>query len=478
MFFAMPWIVNGLGEVAFAILSLVWTVITYFTLWDLGIGRAVTKFVAEKRATGKDDQVISVVHISTLIGIILGILFGLLIFLFASQIAHLLFKVPEAFNGIVLLALKIVALSMPVLLLQSVFRGVVMGFDRFDMSNLIQILNGILQWGGALVLVLLRFDVLWVIGFVMISRLVTTIVLGGMISRIMSWNPFRRKLELSLMKEILSFGGWAMVSQIISPILQYAERFMLSALVATSMVTYYVVPYEATSRMLVFSLGLVSALFPAMSEIHGAGGLNQDFRRLYAQSERILVLAFLPIGTFLFIFAPEILKVWMGAPFAENAGIAFEILAFTFMINSISQLPFTVLQAVGRPDLTGKAHLIELPIHLLAAFLLIRSFGLIGAAIATLLRISLDMFLLYSLASRRLGLAIAFFEDFWKKIAVPAACLFFGVACSVVFRQALVPKGIFAAVSFIMYAVIVFRFSLEDNEKRILKSVIPGKANV
>lgn len=477
MFFAMPWIVKGLGEVAFAILSLVWTVITYFTLWDLGIGRAVTKFVAEKKAAGKHDEVVSVIQISTIISFSLGVLFGVLIILFDPQLTRLLFNVPSGFELTVKKTLVIVAISMPILLLQSSFRGVIMGFDRFDFSNLIQILNGVFQWGGALVLVLLHYGVLWVIAFVMLTRLGTTIVLWGMISRLMRWKGIRKRLDMSLVREILSFGGWAMVSQVVSPILQYAERFMLSALVATSLVTFYVVPYEATSKMLVFSLGLVTALFPAMSEIHGVGGLNQDFRKLYNQSERILVFAFLPIGTVLFIFAPEILGIWMGVSFAQNAVTAFEILAFAFMLNSVSQLPFTVLQAVGRPDLTGKAHLIELPIHLFIAFLLIRSFGLVGAATATLLRIILDMVLLYSFASGKLGLEVGFFKNFWKKVAVPIACLLCGVACAVFFQQEIVPKGIFALVSLLLYAVIVFRFSLEDNEKRILNGLFPRRTN-
>ncbi len=477
MFFAMPWIVNGLGEIAFAILSLVWTVITYFSLWDLGIGRAVTKFVAEKRAAGKTDQVVSVVHISTAIGLALGIFFGLLIFLFAPQIGRWLFKVPAGFNETVLSALSIVALSMPVLLLQSVFRGVVMGFDRFDLSNLIQIMNGILQWGGALVLVLLHFNVLSVIAFVMISRLITTIVLWLMVSHIIGWKAFRRNFELSLLKEILVFGGWAMVSQVVSPILQYAERFMLSALIATGIVTFYVVPYEATSKMLFISIGLVSALFPAMSEIHGLGGVNQDFKKLYTQSERILIFVFLPICAFLITFAPDILKAWMGNDFARKAFQPFEILSLAFVINSFAQLPFTILQAVGRADITGKIHLIELPIHILFAFIMIRSFGLVGAAVATLFRIVLDAGLLYSMASKKLGLEVGIVKDFRKKFALPTLCLTVGVAGSFFFKQAIIIKGIFACISLLLYAVVVFRFSLEDNEKRVLTRLVLGKAN-
>src|SRR3954463_9824331 len=43
----IPWIVRGLGLERFGLLSLCWVVLGYFGLFDLGLSRATTKFVAE-----------------------------------------------------------------------------------------------------------------------------------------------------------------------------------------------------------------------------------------------------------------------------------------------------------------------------------------------------------------------------------------------------------------------------------------------
>src|SRR5690349_3012870 len=43
----IPAIVRGLGVERFGVLTLAWMVIGYFGLFDLGLGRAVTKFAAE-----------------------------------------------------------------------------------------------------------------------------------------------------------------------------------------------------------------------------------------------------------------------------------------------------------------------------------------------------------------------------------------------------------------------------------------------
>lgn len=48
-FFAIPRLIHGLGTDRFGVLTLVWMVIGYFSLFDLGLGRALTQVVAEKQ---------------------------------------------------------------------------------------------------------------------------------------------------------------------------------------------------------------------------------------------------------------------------------------------------------------------------------------------------------------------------------------------------------------------------------------------
>src|SRR5947209_11721446 len=47
---SMPVITRALGDARFGLLALMWAIIGYFSLLDLGLGRATTKFVAEALA--------------------------------------------------------------------------------------------------------------------------------------------------------------------------------------------------------------------------------------------------------------------------------------------------------------------------------------------------------------------------------------------------------------------------------------------
>uniref|UniRef100_UPI0034E2C47B oligosaccharide flippase family protein n=1 Tax=Methanothrix sp. TaxID=90426 RepID=UPI0034E2C47B len=53
----IPFVVRGLGTDRFGLLSLAWVVLGYFTIFDLGLGRATTKYVAEALGKGEGDRI-------------------------------------------------------------------------------------------------------------------------------------------------------------------------------------------------------------------------------------------------------------------------------------------------------------------------------------------------------------------------------------------------------------------------------------
>jgi O-antigen/teichoic acid export membrane protein len=63
-------------------------------------------------------------------------------------------------------------------------------------------------------------------------------------------------------------------------------------------------------------------------------------------------------------------------------------------VNSLSLIVSTMIQAAGRPDVTAKCHLLELPLYMLAVVVFTRSYGIVGCALAGLFRLLVDAVLL------------------------------------------------------------------------------------
>jgi len=115
------------------------------------------------------------------------------------------------------------------------------------------------------------------------------------------------------------------------------------------------------------------------------------------------VLVLFPAVLILVTLAAEVLRLWVGPEFARAGSSVLQWLAVGVLINAVGFLSFGVLQGVGRPDLTGKSHLIELPLYGMLIWLLGRSLGLVGFAIAWTLRVLLDTIILWVMARRSLA---------------------------------------------------------------------------
>jgi O-antigen/teichoic acid export membrane protein len=159
-------------------------------------------------------------------------------------------------------------------------------------------------------------------------------------------------------------------------------------------VTYYVVPFEIVARLSIIPISLSITLFPAFSTLKETKD-RYKLGMLFAYSIKYILLILGPIVIVIELFAKEILQIWLGAEFAMKSPIILQLLAFAVLINSLGQIPFALLQGLGRPDVPAKFHLFELPVYTVGAWLLINHWGIVGAAVAWTIRVTLDAILLY-----------------------------------------------------------------------------------
>ena len=189
------------------------------------------------------------------------------------------------------------------------------------------------------------------------------------------------------------------VSNLVSPLMVSADRFIVGSFVSLAAVSYYATPFEAVTKLLIIPGAITSVLFPAFSTASRIDRARMV--KLFRAGMWVLLLSMYPIVFVVITFAPDVLRLWLGSDFAVQSSGVLRWLALGVLMNSMASLPFALLQGVGRSDTTAKIHLAEAPLYLLLMVLLIRHYGIKGAAIAWCVRTALDMSLLYWYASRR-----------------------------------------------------------------------------
>ncbi len=397
-FFAIPPLVRGLGTERFGVLTFVWMVIGYFSLFDLGLGRATTKFVAGALGRGDGERLKSLVWTSFVFNLVLGILAGLVLAGLTPLLTGHLLKIPPRFSEEARQTFFIVSMCIPLLLVSSVMRGVLEAGQRFDLVTAVQVPSGslvvILPFAG----VVLGLRLPGIAILLILARLAVASAYFVLCLRVFPVLREGFSFDRSHMRPLFSFGGWLTVSNIVGPLLTYLDRFMIGSLISMAAVAYYTAPYEILIRLMVFPTSLAMVLFPAFSSI---GTTSKELiGRLYSRSIKYLLLLMGPIVMLMILFAGQILRLWLGPDFAEKSTLVFQILAVGILLTPV-QVSVSLIHGLGRPDITAKFYIAELLLYLPLVFLLIRGVGISGAAIAWVIRAAVDTLLLL-IASGRL----------------------------------------------------------------------------
>ena len=465
---AIPYIIHRLGVDRFGILSLAWAVLNMSTILDLGLGRATTKFVAEYLGQGKEDQVPSVVWSSLVAQMPLGLVGGILLALFTPVVAGRLLRVPASLVGESETVFYIIAASLPLVLASNPLRGALEAIQRFDLVNYVRIPT------SALMFLLPAGAAAWGVrlpGMVLLLTLVrAAMTLAYLILCFRTLPILRRRFSFkgSGIRQLLGYGGWVMVSNLTAPFFLSLDRFMIGALLSVGAVSYYTPPWEIARRTVAFPFSLSSTLFPFFGW-HGQRDLDL-LCRVSAKACKFILVAMCPITIVLMAFAGDILRLWLGVEFGKQGAVVLEVLAFSFLLNGLSYVPYTAVQGLGRPDWKAKLDVINLLLLGLMFWWLIPVAGINGAAFATLAVTTIDCLTLFWF-SRKLG-AFALRSPSAQSLgrtALAGGGLAVGV---VVVKNLRLPLGWAACAVFVLFSAFAYAFwkaGMEEDEKAVLR---------
>lgn len=423
---AIPILIQEMGVERFGVLTIAWMVIGYFSVFDLGLGRAMTRVVAAKLGLQSHAAIPGVVWTALSLMFALSLVAGATIALLADWLVGTVLKVPSQFAAETQLAFYLLGASVPAVILTTGLRGILEAYGRFDYTNLIRVPMGLWTFLGPLLVLPFSARLDHVVMVLVAGRIVTTVLHIPLVLRAAPKAFSARTFDAGQARALFAFGGWMTVSNIISPAMVYMDRFFIGAILGVGMVAYYTTPYEVVFKLNFFPEAVFGVLFPLMSA--RLADQEQGPDHLYSLGNKLMAAVMFPLTFFLVLGAHDILTIWLGAKFAQESTFVMQILAIGLCINSFSKVAFNLLQAKGRADITATLHIIELPIYLGALWLLAHRYGITGAAAAWALRMVLDLALLSWASCSVVGLSMSSMRK--TAILVSSSLVLFAVALS------------------------------------------------
>lgn len=398
----IPILIEKLGDSKYGLLSIIWVVISLASILDLGLGRAVIKFVSEKISSEEKDEIGGIFGLSWILSGVISSALCVIIILFRSIVINSFFKIAPPLIADAEQSLIYTALAIPIVFSNSIFASILKAYQEFKIISIITGINTTLNYFIPIIVLLFTESFEIIVLTILLFKIVIFFIYLILLVKKVPWIfKFKTSTLRKQLVPVLRFGGWVSISDMITPILSYSDRFLVASFISMSAVTYYVTPLDIITKIGGFTVPIVSVLFPAIS--NAAYNNKEKVPTLLNTGFVVLTVFSFPLFLFFGLFSDEILTAWVSEDFSKESNIVLSLGSVAFLFKSFTYMPYSYLNGVNKPDIVTKVHLVELTFYLLILIVGLRYWGIIGAALAFLFRCFLDFILLSIYADKLLN---------------------------------------------------------------------------
>lgn len=458
----IPILINSIGTEKFGVLSIIWMVIGYFSLFDLGLGRTLTKLIAEKLGREQEDGIAVLVWTTMLLMGLLSFAGVLVIYFSTPWLVYDVLNLPASLNVEVSDAFRWLAISIPFVIMTTAFRGILEAYQFFGWVNVIRLPMGLFTFLGPVAVLPFssKLDVIVIVLLLgrIISFLAHVIFCFKLLPVLTLKGGLKQKISMSLIPHLLSFGGWMTVTNVIGPLMVYLDRFLIGAVLTLAAVAYYATPYEMITKLWLIPSVVLPVLFPAFSTAQGQG--SGKLISLYSQGMSAVFIAIFPMALLVILFSYEGLALWLNEEFAQNSTSVLQLLTYGVFINSFAQISFSLVQGIGRPDLTAKLHLFELPFYVFGLWWLMPQYGIVGVAMVWSVRIAVDTIVLFVIVNYLIPDGIEF-TKVMSRVLLTSLVVIIGAS----FMLDLIAKLVYLFFSILFFIFVSWHYLLGEKEQ-------------
>lgn len=262
---------------------------------------------------------------------------------------------------------------------------------EFD-SLIIHVLKGELRVGTTAGLQLIRKVVWVVLGGLLISAgfevhaLIYSTLLGTVMTLLVGSYLVSTRPKIPSLKHarsLLDFSKYSFISSVGSHIYNWMDVIVVGFFLTQAHVGAYEVAWRITMAVLLLSNSIATTIFPQVSAWSGRDEFNK-IENLIPKSLQASLFLVIPAFFGSLLFSREILGLIFGVEFS-SAWLVLIILMADKVSGAIQAVIGRSLAAIDQPRLAARASGISVLLNLLLNIVLVWKFGLIGAAVATLL---------------------------------------------------------------------------------------------
>lgn len=396
----IPVLLRHTGLERFGVLSLIIVIIGSITIFDFGITRSVTNSVRKYLDEQNAPSMLTVIKTGWFIITVVILLVSVLFWVESKWIALHLFNVTtQEIRDEVSGAMEIIAFSLPFVIAQTVFVGVMEAFGAFKKISIGKAPFSVLMYLVPVIISFYTPSLFWLTLSLCVLRCIMAVAFYAMMSseirKVTPASVFSVPMTKEITLELVKYGGWISVGNIIAPIILYIDRFFVASIVGAAAFAYYTTPYDVVSRVAIVTVSACGVLFPVL-----VSKISTDVRSANSYFNKVVlgIFAVLVVPAVAGIFLSKwFLSVWISPDFAEHSWMIFSLFLVGYLLHGLVQPAFIWIQACGKPWIMALSMVIDLMLYVIYLPWMTHKYGIIGAAIAWNIRVALGLVVLHSL---------------------------------------------------------------------------------
>ncbi len=379
-----PVLIGQLGLDRWGLFTLGLALTGMASIFDLGIGAALTRALAERIGQGREAEAPQLIVAAATIVVAVSLPTAVALWFAVPLLVDGVLPISPALRDEALVGLRLLALAVPAIVASSTLWGVMAAYQSLRTGNLVSIPLVAFSYIGPALVLLVWHSIIPVMLALALTRWATAVSFGVLVLRLVPGLRRWPGLQAREFFPLLRTGSWSTVGTVVASLMVFGDRFVVGAMGSLAAVSYYATPLDLVLRFSILPVAVSTSLVPALATTLGPA--PEQASALMLRSAALLYAVAVPTATVLVAFAPELLAIWLGADFAAMAADVLRLLAVGMAISCMTTIPSSLLGAAGRFDLGAKLLLLQAVVTIPASVLLIQHFGPEGAAAAYVLR--------------------------------------------------------------------------------------------
>ncbi len=379
-----PLIVSKIGEAQFGIYALVLGFITVFSLFDLSFSSSFIVFISRYFENNDTKNLNSYFNTGLFFYVIFSTVTCLIGYLLAAPLLSLL-NIPADLQEV---SQQVYYIGLAVFFINSVFaifQSVLISLQKMYLTSAAGIAGGLLNF----ILTIVALYTGYGLAGIMFSQLVTAIFIS-----IANWITAVRVLpDLKISpssvtsgaaREMAKFGSQMQLSKLAGFASEKYDEFLLAHFTTLGNVTYFNIASRISRTGRIIPFQIIPQIAPVAS---GLKAKNEETKlaSLFDAASRYLMLSSAPVFVFIFAFSDLIIRTWMGSGF-EISGDILKVLVIGQLVNLAFSAPGnSIIPNTGNPRFQMNEGLINLGFNIVLSFLLIKYYGIFGAALGSVI---------------------------------------------------------------------------------------------